>query len=304
MIRKDFPRGINIKVALNGIKFLKAKQQGKEKEFLENQRKERKLNNQEKIKKRMYEFSKSMVEYIDKKDKITNWPDLMDTLNNELDLDNMPNQDGIRNEANQVEEKQEEKDVIIQTNSIGSVNRNGSSDSNGNENVNNNINNINNGNSNNNNNNNAHDISIFEQSKKEIDYTMKTMEMIKGIKSKIYNDFKKENEIDSEVRIGKEKKKSNGKSNRINKYDMYDKLSNFDLDKLDLGGIHGYRPIEARNNGIENIPSLRIGNRNNEASILQRRSDMNGRKIANGSSDFDENELGSMTNVSRRKHDL
>ena len=292
MIKKDYPRGINIKVAINGIEYYKAKQMGKEKEYNENKRKEKKMHQQDKIIKKMYDFSKSMVEYMAKENKKTDWPDLMETLNTELDLENIPNQERIENEIENKEnnsddvndEKQEEKDTIVQTHGMAQqeIRNNENSNSNGSNNV-----------------------SIFEQNKKEMNMTEKTLEMIKGIKSKIYSDFKKENNIGNEIKIGDNagnRRKDNAK--RINKYDMYDKLNNFNIDELDLEVIHGYKSIDERNKGDENIPSLKIGNKRYKASKLQRRVKSDGSVVASGSDDYNKNEMGSMENVNGKRQQL
>ena len=43
-VKKDYPRGVSLSTALNGIKYYKAKNTGKEKEYFEDKRKEKEMN--------------------------------------------------------------------------------------------------------------------------------------------------------------------------------------------------------------------------------------------------------------------
>ena len=235
----------------------------------------------------------------------------MESLNNELDIKNIPTQSEIENESKEdvkentgndgmSENQDEQKDTTVQTNANMVLNN--GDDSNNNNNNSNNYDNKNGGNSNLNNN-----ISIFEQNQKEINYTMKTMEMMNDIKAKIYLDFKKANNMANDEKMGigiVNTRKNEKKKQRINKYDMYNTLCKFDLDNLDLGGIHVYRHIEQRNKNNENVPSSKIGKKRHGISKLQRRMKQDGNIVANGSSDFDKNDLGSMANVSGKMHEL
>ena len=81
-------------------------------------------------------------------------------------------------------------------------------------------------------------------------------------------------------------------------------MSNFNLDDLDLGGIHGYQSINERNNGNENVPDSRIGNKKHRISKLQRRMKADGSTMAIGSDDFGKDSLSEMNNVNRRGQQL
>ena len=129
--------------------------------------------------------------------------------------------------------------------------------------------------------------------------------MIDKLQSKIYNSFKIEHNVkenDERKEKDKEKEKREKSSDRVNKYDKYENLGNFSIDDLDLDNFHGFNVIRDRNNGNENIPDIRIGNKKGNIHNDQRRSNVHGQIVEYGSNDYRKEYLSEMKNVNRREN--